>query len=222
MCDVAKIRRQSEDVRSNEREYHRQYLMRPEVIKRERARSRPRKANLSPEQRESKKKQALEYYHRRKAAGHQRSKKSSEAERKRGQQRRANMSLEEMARRREYYRVYGQKRRSSPREKLNRRISSQIRQNLAQKSVSKRGRSWELLVGYTAAELYTHIERQFRRGMSWDNMSEWHIDHIIPLSSFLFDDATGPDFAAAWSLTNLRPLWSGENLQKGYRRTLLL
>ena len=26
-----------------------------------------------------------------------------------------------------------------------------------------------------------HIERQFTKGMNWNNYGEWHIDHIIPL-----------------------------------------
>ena len=37
------------------------------------------------------------------------------------------------------------------------------------------GASWEI-----AKE---HIERQFKKGMTWDNYGEWHIDHIIPLAS---------------------------------------
>src|SRR3546814_3330220 len=45
----------------------------------------------------------------------------------------------------------------------------------------KNGRSWEILVGYTVADLMAHLERQFLPGMSWDNRGEWHIDHIRPL-----------------------------------------
>lgn len=53
-------------------------------------------------------------------------------------------------------------------------------------------------------------------------MGEWHIDHIIPLSSFSFEDAEDPDFKAAWQITNLRPLWKTENLSKHAKRLHLL
>ena len=50
--------------------------------------------------------------------------------------------------------------------------------------------------------------------MSWDNYGEWHIDHIIPVSSFSFDNVDSEDFKKCWSLTNLQPLWSYENIKK--------
>jgi hypothetical protein len=86
----------------------------------------------------------------------------------------------------------------------------------------KNGRSWEALVGYTATDLMRHIERQFLPGMSWDNMSAIHIDHIVPLSSFNFSTPDDPDFKAAWALSNLRPLFADENLRKHAKRTHLL
>ena len=58
--------------------------------------------------------------------------------------------------------------------------------------------------------------------MTWQNMSLWHVDHILPLASFEYESASDPEFRAAWALTNLRPLWSVENLQKGAKRVLLL
>ena len=79
------------------------------------------------------------------------------------------------------------------------------------------------LCGYTIDDLRQHLERQFVRGMSWENMgSGWHIDHIVPLSSFSFSSVTCPEFRAAWALSNLRPLWATENMSKGARRTHLL
>lgn len=75
---------------------------------------------------------------------------------------------------------------------------------------------------YTIAELRVHLERQFLPGMSWNNRKDWHIDHIIPLSSFKFTSSTNPEFQAAWALTNLRPMWAKENVVKGKKRTVLL
>ncbi len=66
------------------------------------------------------------------------------------------------------------------------------------------------LLGYSALELKQHIESLFTEGMSWDNRSEWHIDHIRPISSFQID--TPPNVINA--LSNLQPLWVEENLIK--------
>ena len=94
--------------------------------------------------------------------------------------------------------------------------------NRAPKKEEKGGRPWEALVGYTVHQLRTHLERQFRDGMSWGNRSLWHIDHIIPLSSFRFSSVDDPEFKAAWAMTNLRPLWAADNIRKhGKRQTLL-
>lgn len=106
-----------------------------------------------------------------------------------------------------------------PQMALNYRFGAAIRSSLrGQKS----GRRWETLVGYTLADLMRHLEAQFVNGMAWDNRSDWHIDHIIPLSSFKFETPEDPDFKAAWALTNLRPLWAKDNLSKNAKRTLLL
>lgn len=86
----------------------------------------------------------------------------------------------------------------------------------------KRGRRWESLVGYSVVDLMRHLERQFLPGMSWSNRSEWHIDHILPLSMFKFSGSDDADFRAAWALTNLRPLWGSDNLQKWAARTHLI
>jgi 5-methylcytosine-specific restriction endonuclease McrA len=50
----------------------------------------------------------------------------------------------------------------------------------------------------------------------------WHIDHIIPISSFSFSSPEDPEFKAAWALTNLRPLWAAQNISKGAKREVLL
>lgn len=79
----------------------------------------------------------------------------------------------------------------------------------------KQGRRWAELLGYTETELRTHLERQLLKGMTWDNYGEWHIDHIIPLSSFVITGPECPELRRAWALTNLRPLWAKDNIAKG-------
>lgn len=86
----------------------------------------------------------------------------------------------------------------------------------------KRGRKWQELVGYSLDELAVHIERQFLRGMTWQNMGRWHIDHILPRSMFEYENEDDPAFQQCWALTNLRPLWSGDNIRKRDKRIFLI
>jgi len=102
---------------------------------------------------------------------------------------------------------------------LKRRMSSAVRYSL--RGGGKESK-WLTLVGYTVEELKDHLERQFLRGMGWGNMPKWHIDHIIPLSSFSFQSESDPEFKAAWALTNLRPVWAEVNVRKQARREHLL
>lgn len=75
-------------------------------------------------------------------------------------------------------------------------------------------------LGYSSEELRVHLGRQFTRGMSWDNMGDWHIDHRRPLAVFDLED--DEQLKEAWSLTNLQPLWAMDNLAKGASNHLLL
>lgn len=101
-------------------------------------------------------------------------------------------------------------------------ISARIATALKTQGTSKRSRNWESLVGYTLAELKTHIERQFTRGMSWENYGDWHVDHIVPVASFQWRSADDDGFTACWALSNLRPLWAGDNRRKKNKRLYLL
>jgi len=100
--------------------------------------------------------------------------------------------------------------------------SSSIRGALKRNGGSKNGvRTFDKLP-YTLRQLKEHLENQFEDWMTWDNhgMYEpnkrtWHIDHIIPHSSFLYDSLDHPDFQKCWALNNLRPLCSLKNIQKG-------
>jgi hypothetical protein len=58
-----------------------------------------------------------------------------------------------------------------------------------------------------------HIEAQFAEGMSWENSSEWHIDHIRPCASFDLSDPVQQ--RECFHYSNLQPLWAQENLRKG-------
>jgi hypothetical protein len=73
------------------------------------------------------------------------------------------------------------------------------------------------MVGYTTEQLKTHLEVQFKEGMTWENYGEWHVDHIKPISSFTFETCEDEEFKICWSLDNLQPMWGIENIKKGNR-----
>mgnify|MGYP001217689456 CR=1 FL=1 len=99
---------------------------------------------------------------------------------------------------------------------IRRRIGQGIRRSLKYKDgkIAKNNTTFELLP-YTKEELISHLESQFTDGMSWDNMDEWHIDHIRPVSSFNFTTTECEDFKKCWALDNLQPLWAKDNMSKG-------
>lgn len=109
-------------------------------------------------------------------------------------------------------------RRANPEYRLRHSISSRIRLLIQ----GKAGRSTVELLGYSTAELKAHLERQFIAGMSWDNYGDWHVDHIVPVSSFRFENVDDPELKRAWALTNLRPLWASENRRKHAKALYLI
>lgn len=112
-----------------------------------------------------------------------------------------------------YYRRYGKDAAFT----LKVRTSALVRASL--KAVGKSQRTLELL-GYGPDELRAHLESLFTEGMTWDKFmaGQIHIDHKRPVSSFNITSETCQDFKNCWSLSNLQPLWSTDNLRKGARR----
>ena len=106
---------------------------------------------------------------------------------------------------------------SKPHVRIHRSIGSRLRGMLESKSEST-----FTLVGYSRSELVAHLEKQFKNGMGWHNFGEWHIDHIVPLSSFSIANEHDPNLKSAWCLSNLRPIWAQENLRKSAKRIFLL
>lgn len=87
---------------------------------------------------------------------------------------------------------------------------------------AKAGRSWKTFVDYSLEELMAHLERQFKPGMTWENKGDWHIDHIIPRSSFEYSSPDDPEFKKCWSLSNLQPLWAIDNIRKNAKTDYLI
>lgn len=98
--------------------------------------------------------------------------------------------------------------------RLNLRASSAIRSSL--KPGAKANRHWEELVSFTVDQLKTHLEKQFKPGMTWENYGTyWSIDHKIPVAVHNFERPEDIDFRLCWSLKNLQPMEKLANISKG-------
>jgi hypothetical protein len=75
----------------------------------------------------------------------------------------------------------------------------------------RKGDGTEKLLGCSFKTAHKHIERQFTKGMTWDNHGEWHIDHIMPLASA----KTEEELKKLCHYRNLQPLWGEDNKSKG-------
>ena len=94
--------------------------------------------------------------------------------------------------------------------KLIRRLRNRLYSALKETEWKKHTHFYEY-IGCTLDELKLHIESQFTEGMTWDKYGEFHIDHIIPLSSA----QTEEELYKLCHYTNLQPLWATDNIKKG-------
>ena len=77
----------------------------------------------------------------------------------------------------------------------------------------KRIRQVENLLGLDIEGFKSHLRKGFYADMTMENYGAyWHIDHIIPKSSFDLNDVD--QSAICWHYTNLEPLLATDNLHK--------
>lgn len=72
----------------------------------------------------------------------------------------------------------------------------------SQKSIS--------ILGCSICFFREYIQSKFTKGMTIENHGEWHLDHIIPLSTAKNED----DVIRLNHYTNFQPLWAKDNLIK--------
>jgi len=96
--------------------------------------------------------------------------------------------------------------------KLSCNLRTRTTEFLRQKSFNKTAKTFKY-IGCSPEYLKEYLENKFSHGMSWENYGEWHIDHIIPLSSAKNED----DVYRLCHFSNLQPLWALDNLKKGDR-----
>ncbi len=110
-------------------------------------------------------------------------------------------------------------RNANPQVKLGARLRTSICVAIRKQGTTKAAKS-ETLLGCSVAEFRAHIESLWKDGMNWGNYGvwqlgqpmTWHIDHIIPVSSFNLTDPEQQRRCFHWS--NMRPMWAFDNLSK--------
>tara|TARA_R110000772_G_scaffold235371_1_gene347011 strand:- start:36 stop:809 length:774 start_codon:yes stop_codon:yes gene_type:complete len=123
-------------------------------------------------------------------------------------QKRYNQANKEVVAERQ--RRYKEERRATdPLFKLVCNIRVLIRNSFRNGGFSKKSKTAEIL-GCSFEEFHQHIESQFTDSMSWQRMSDIHIDHRLPVSAA----NTEAELLALNHYTNLQPMWAAENMAK--------
>ena len=113
--------------------------------------------------------------------------------------------------RNEYIKQYNKKRRlKDPMFKLQGNIRSLIGISIRRKTNYKKTKTENYLC-CSFKEFRIHLERQFTKGMSWENIGEWHLDHIYPVSLAKDEE----EIIKLNHYTNFQPLWAIDNKSKG-------
>ena len=102
------------------------------------------------------------------------------------------------------------KRRTDPLFRLSSRIRSRVIRSIKAQGFKKTSLTSQIL-GCDWETLKLHLERQFQEGMSWENIGQWHIDHVHPLAQA----KTEEELLALCHYSNLQPLWATDNFSKG-------
>jgi hypothetical protein len=113
---------------------------------------------------------------------------------------------------------------------LRRLISRQVNFMLKNNKSSKDRKSCIDYLPFTIQELKDHLALQFEPWMTWENHGKynyktwndddpttwtWQLDHIIPQTRLPYSSMEEYNFRQVWSLKNLQPLASKENIIKG-------
>lgn len=110
----------------------------------------------------------------------------------------------------EYTRNYRKNRRKNdPVFRITESMRSRIRIYFKSNNIQKYNKTFNL-VGILPKNLKKYLETKFVDGMTWDNYGEWHIDHIIPISSAKNEE----EVYKLCHYSNLQPLWAIDNNKK--------
>lgn len=119
----------------------------------------------------------------------------------------------------EYFRKHqreykAQKRQDDPMFRITSNLRNRVRKAI--KGINKSQTTIELL-GCSIEDFKQHIEKQFKKGMTWNNYGKWQLDHIRPCCSF---DLTDPkQQKECFNYSNTQPLWKKEHREKTTKDT---
>ena len=94
--------------------------------------------------------------------------------------------------------------------KLTHDTRSRIGNSFRRNGYTKKSQSYKIL-GCSYKDFKIHLEKQFTKGMSWENQGEWHLDHIYPVSLAKDEE----ELIRLNHYTNFQPLWAIDNFKKG-------
>lgn len=119
---------------------------------------------------------------------------------------------------RNYYNNWrNKKRQEDPDFKIHCNIRSRISSAIKKIKTYRTG-SIESMFGCSKSHLILHLESKFTPKMTWENYgSYWHVDHIMPISSFDLTDPEQCKQANHWA--NLQPLEALANIAKSNKLT---
>lgn len=101
------------------------------------------------------------------------------------------------------------KKKTDPLFKLKCNIRTNIGGAIKRQGYTKKTKTFQLL-GCTYEEFKEHLEKQFTKGMTWDNYGKWHLDHIYPVSLAKDEE----ELIRLNHYTNFQPLWAIDNHKK--------
>lgn len=121
---------------------------------------------------------------------------------------------------REARRLYAVKHRTNVTVRLKDRIRSRLSKAL---KLGNKSSSFTRALGISIEEFKLYIENQFYdrldgTKMTWKNIGEWHLDHVIPLSKLDLEDPM--EFKEACDWLNYQPLWKEDNFKKSNKLPL--
>jgi len=110
----------------------------------------------------------------------------------------------------EYRRSYQKNRlKNDPLFKLKSSIRNRINTSFKRSGYKKNSKIFDIL-GCSFDDFKIYLESMFVKNMSWENQGEWHLDHIIPISSA----KSVNDILRLNHYTNFQPLWAEDNIKK--------
>ena len=197
-----------------QKRYYKKFWANPILANREKQRRKERRANRTPEQIKIDQEKSKARRTKNKDAIRKKTKEEYERNKNSYIRRATEWNKVNKKRRSEIISNYHQTHKDEPQYKILQVLRARFYNAVVKQHKGKKASSTKNIIGCSIKELRKYIESKFDKDMSWSNFGlyGWHIDHIIPCSSF---DLTKPsEQKKCFHYTNLQPLWACDNLSK--------